>query len=148
MDLESLIGFQLFQGVGAGLMQPALIAILYGLFPPHRRGLAVALSMTAFGFGPTLGPIVAGYLIEYVSWRATFYVQMPIVITSFILTLTTVPNVIENRSRHIDVAGIITMSAFLISLLLALTQGRQEWDLTLYSWDCLPLARFPSFSFW
>ncbi|ETX00964.1 MAG: hypothetical protein ETSY2_38010, partial [Candidatus Entotheonella gemina] len=125
-NLESLIVFQLLQGIGAGLMQPTLIAILYGLFPPHRRGLAVALSMTAFGFGPTLGPIVAGYLIEYVSWRATFYVQMPIVIASFILTLMTVPNVIESRSRHIDVAGLITMSAFLISLLLALTQGRRE----------------------
>jgi EmrB/QacA subfamily drug resistance transporter len=125
-SLESLIIFQLLQGIGAGLMQPTLIAILYGLFPPHRRGLAVALSMTAFGFGPTLGPIVAGYLIEYVSWRATFYVQIPIVITSFILTLMTVSNVIESRSRHIDVAGLITMSAFLISLLLAMTQGRRE----------------------
>ena len=125
-SLESLIIFQLLQGVGAGLMQPTLIAILYGLFPPHRRGLAVALSMTAFGFGPTLGPIVAGYLIEFLSWRATFYVQMPIAIASVLLTLSTVPNVVESRSRHIDVAGLITMSAFLVSLLLALTQGRRE----------------------
>ena len=125
-SLESLIVFQLLQGVGAGLMQPTLIAILYGLFPPHRRGLAVALSMTAFGFGPTIGPIVAGYLIEYVSWRATFYVHAPIVVASFVFTFMTIPNVIESRSRHIDVGGLITMSAFLVSLLLALTQGRRE----------------------
>jgi MFS family permease len=63
-SLEALIGFQILQGIGAGLMQPTLIAILYSLFPIERRGLAVALSMTAFGFGPTIGPIVAGYLIE------------------------------------------------------------------------------------
>ena len=128
-NLESLIVFQIIQGVGAGLMQPTLIAILYGLFPFNRRGLAVALSMTAFGIGPTVGPIVAGYLIEHVSWRATFYIQMPVIMASFILTLMTLPNVIESQVRRIDFAGLITMSAFLVSLLLALTQGRkEEWN--------------------
>lgn len=125
-SLETLIGFQILQGIGAGLMQPTLIAILYGLFPIHRRGLAVALSMTAFGVGPTVGPIVAGYLIEHVGWRATFYVQIPIGLACFILTLMTMRNVVETRLKRIDVAGLITMSAFLISLLLALTQGRKE----------------------
>jgi EmrB/QacA subfamily drug resistance transporter len=125
-SLEVLVGFQILQGIGAGLMQPTLIAILYGLFPTHRRGLAVALSMTAFGVGPTIGPIVSGYLIEHVSWRATFYVQIPIILASFILTLMTMPNVIETRVRRIDFPGLITMSMFLISLLLALTQGRKE----------------------
>lgn len=125
-SLEALIGFQILQGIGAGLMQPTLIAILYGLFPIERRGLAVALSMTAFGFGPTIGPIVAGYLIEHVSWRATFYVQIPIILACFILTLTTLRNVIETRLQRIDFPGLITMSVFLITLLLALTQGRKE----------------------
>ncbi len=128
-SLEALIGFQILQGIGAGLMQPTLTAILYGLFPHHRRGLAVALSMTAFGFGPTIGPIVAGYLIEHVSWRATFYVQIPIGLASLVLTLMTLPNVIETQVRRIDFPGLITMSVFLVSLLLALTQGRkEEWN--------------------
>ncbi|MEE8304903.1 MAG: DHA2 family efflux MFS transporter permease subunit [Candidatus Tectomicrobia bacterium] len=131
-SLESLIGFQILQGIGAGLMQPTLIAILYGLFPMHRRGLAVALSMTAFGVGPTIGPILAGYLVEYVSWRATFYIQVPIILACFILTLMTMPNVIESRARRIDFPGLITMSVFLISFLLALTQGRQEEWTSLY----------------
>jgi DHA2 family multidrug resistance protein len=128
-SLESLIVFQIFQGIGAGLMQPTLTAILYGLFPPQRRGLAVALSMTAFGLGPTIGPIVAGYLVEYLSWRATFYMQIPIGLSSFFLTMATMRNVIESRSRSIDVPGLMTMSVFLVSLLLALTQGRkEEWN--------------------
>jgi EmrB/QacA subfamily drug resistance transporter len=125
-SLESLICFQILQGIGSGLMQPTLIAILYNLFPPHRRGLAVALSMTAFGFGPTFGPILSGYLVEHVSWRATFYIQVPIILTSFILTLTTMSNVVESRLRRIDFPGLISMGVFLISLLLALTQGRKE----------------------
>jgi EmrB/QacA subfamily drug resistance transporter len=125
-SLQTLIAFQILQGIGAGLMQPTLVAILYGLFPAQRRGLAVALSMTAFGLGPTIGPILAGYLVEHVSWRATFYVQIPILLASFFLTLITMPNVIESRERRIDFAGIITMSVFLVSLLLALTQGRKE----------------------
>lgn len=127
-SLETLIVFQILQGIGAGLMQPTLTAIVYSLFPPYRRGLAVALSMTAFGVGPTLGPIIAGYLVEHVSWRATFYVQVPIVLASFILTLLTMPNSIERRVRHIDIPGLLTMSVFLICLLLALTQGhKEEW---------------------
>lgn len=127
-NLEALITFQIVQGIGAGLMQPTLTAILYGLFPPARRGLAVALSMTAFGLGPTIGPILAGYLVEHVSWRATFYVQVPIALASFFLTLYTLSNVIERRGRRIDVPGLITMTVFLICLLLALTQGaKYEW---------------------
>jgi EmrB/QacA subfamily drug resistance transporter len=127
-SLEALISFQILQGIGAGLMQPTLVAILYGLFPPARRGLAVALSMTAFGLGPTIGPILAGYLVEHISWRATFYVQVPIVLASFLLTLMTMPNVIERRGRRIDVPGLLTMSVFLICLLLAFTHGhKEEW---------------------
>jgi EmrB/QacA subfamily drug resistance transporter len=127
-SLEALIVFQVVQGIGAGLMQPTLTAILYGLFPPNRRGLAVALTMTAFGVGPTVGPIIAGYLVEHISWRATFYVQVPIILASFVLTLTTMPNVIERRIRSIDFPGLITMTVFLVCLLLALTQGdKEEW---------------------
>ena len=127
-NLESLLVFQVLQGMGAGLMQPTLTAILYGLFPPSRRGLAVALSMTAFGFGPTLGSILAGYLIEHVSWRATFYIQTPFILASFVLTLLTMRNVIERRVQRIDFPGLITMSTFLICLLVALTQGHKaEW---------------------
>jgi DHA2 family multidrug resistance protein len=125
-SLESLIVFQIIQGIGAGLMQPTLTAILYGLFPPNRRGLAVALTMTAFGVGPIVGPILAGYLIEYISWRATFYVQVPIILASFILTLMTMPNVIERRVQRLDLPGLLAMTVFLVCLLLALTQGHQE----------------------
>jgi EmrB/QacA subfamily drug resistance transporter len=127
-SLEALIVFQIVQGIGAGLMQPTLTAILYGLFPPHRRGLAVALTMTAFGVGPTVGPIIAGYLVEHISWRATFYVQVPIIVACFVLTLMTMPNVIERRVRSIDFPGLVTMTIFLVALLLALTQGhKEEW---------------------
>jgi MFS transporter, DHA2 family, multidrug resistance protein len=127
-SLEALIVFQIVQGIGTGLMQPTLTAILYDLFPPQRRGLAVALSMTAFGLGPTIGPILAGYLVEYISWRATFYVQVPIIVASFVLTLMTMPNVIERRVRTIDFPGLTTMTVFLVCLLLALTQGhKEEW---------------------
>jgi DHA2 family multidrug resistance protein len=125
-SLEALIVFQIVQGIGAGLMQPTLTAILYGLFPSPRRGLAVALTMTAFGVGPTLGPIIAGYLVEHISWRMTFYVQVPIALASFVLTLMTMPNVIERRTRTIDLPGLIAMTIFLVSLLLALTQGHKE----------------------
>jgi EmrB/QacA subfamily drug resistance transporter len=127
-SLEALIVFQIVQGIGAGLMQPTLTAILYGLFPPQHRGLAVALTMTAFGVGPTLGPIIAGYMVEYLSWRATFYVQVPIIVASFVLTLMTTPNLIERRVRTIDLPGLSTMTVFLVCLLLALTQGhKEEW---------------------
>lgn len=146
-NLESLIVFQILQGIGAGLMQPTLTAILYGLFPTHRRGLAVGLSMAAFGLGPTIGPVLSGYLIEYVSWRATFYVQIPIGCTCIILTLSTMHNVIETRLQRIDVAGLITMSLFLISLFIAFNQGRREgWSspyiMSLFTLSVLSLILF------
>jgi DHA2 family multidrug resistance protein len=63
-SIESLIVFQTVSGLGIGLMQPLIAALLYQIFPPNQRGLALGLSMVGWSFGPAIGPIVGGYLIE------------------------------------------------------------------------------------
>ena len=77
-SIESLIAFQVLSGLGVGLMQPMITAIMYQLFPPSQRGLALGLSMVGWSVGPAIGPIVGGYLVEIFNWRAAFYAAIPL----------------------------------------------------------------------
>src|SRR5689334_23648041 len=68
-NLEQLIAFRFLQGVGGGMMTPVGTAMLSREFPGAERAKASALISVPVVFAPTLGPVLGGYLVEYVSWR-------------------------------------------------------------------------------
>jgi DHA2 family multidrug resistance protein len=128
-SIESLIVFQTVSGLGIGLMQPLIAALLYQIFPPNQRGLALGLSMVGWSFGPAIGPIVGGYLIEAFNWRAAFYVSVPLAVAGLVCTLIFLPVLPRPARRTMDQYGLLTMTVALTTLLMALTQGRREgWD--------------------
>ena len=69
----ALIFFRLVQGVGGGPLIPMAMVLLNEAFPPRERGLAMGLFGLAAAFGPAVGPVIGGYLTDYLSWRAVFY---------------------------------------------------------------------------
>jgi EmrB/QacA subfamily drug resistance transporter len=128
-SIESLIFFQIVSGLGVGLMQPLIAAIMYQIFPPNQRGLALGLSMVGWSFGPAIGPIVGGYLIEAFSWRAGFYVSLPLGIAGLVCAFIYLPGLPRPARKTMDQMGLLTMTVALVTLLMALTQGRREgWD--------------------
>lgn len=128
-SIESLIFFQIVSGLGVGLMQPLIAAIMYQIFPPNQRGLALGLSMVGWSFGPAIGPIVGGYLIEAFSWRAGFYVSLPLGIAGLVCAFIYLPGLPRPARKAMDQMGLLTMTVALVTLLMALTQGRREgWD--------------------
>ena len=137
-NIESLIVFQTVSGLGIGLMQPLIAALLYQIFPPNQRGLALGLSMVGWSFGPAIGPIAGGYLIEAFNWRAAFYVSVPLGVAGLVCTLLFLPRLPRPARRTMDLYGLLTMTVALTTLLMALTQGRREgWD---SSYICTLLA--------
>ena len=130
-SIESLIFFQIVSGLGVGLMQPLITVIMYQIFPPNQRGLALGLSMVGWSFGPAIGPILGGYLIEAFNWRAGFYVSVPLSLAGFLAALVYLPALPRPARKTMDQCGLLTMTIALVALLMALSQGRREgWDST------------------
>jgi DHA2 family multidrug resistance protein len=126
---SSLIAFRILQGLGGGPIPPMTMMFLSHVFPAEQRGMAMGL----FGMGQTAGPIagtvIGGYLTEYLSWRMVFFLNVAPGVVCIVLVLLILPNVREEVQQALDLAGLLTMGVFLVSLLVALSRGQREgWD--------------------
>jgi MFS transporter, DHA2 family, multidrug resistance protein len=123
----SLIFFRFMQGLGAGAIAPTAMAIIFQVFPPQQRGLAMGIYSLGWTFGPILGPTLGGYLTDTLSWRAIFYINIPLGILGVALGATVMAaDLSGRRARRLDLLGLVTMAAGVVALLLALSQGNRE----------------------
>ncbi len=126
---DSLVLFRVLQGIGAGVLLPVSMAIMYEAFPIQQRGFAMGLYGVGVTIGPAIGPALGGYLTERLSWRWVFYVNIPFGIIGLFLVLLVLRELRPRQVRPFDFLGFLTMSGFLVSLLLALSKGQREgWD--------------------
>ena len=107
--------------------------------PPHpvdhvsdlsgrKRGLAMGVNSLGFSFGPMVGPSLAA-ICWNASWRTVFYINVPVGLIGLLLAYLVLPYPRRQESRRLDVLGLLSMAMFLVTFLLAMTQGREEgWD--------------------
>lgn len=116
-----IIGFRVVQGFGAALLFPAALAIVVAAFPIERRGRAVAIFFGVAGGLTAVGPFAGGYLVEW-TWRAIFWVNVPIAIIGLILTAMARP---ENtrRKESIDWIGALLLAAGIGLTIIGLQQA-------------------------
>jgi EmrB/QacA subfamily drug resistance transporter len=103
-----MIVFRIIQGAGAALMFPAALAIVLDAFPVRERGRALAIFFAVAGGLTSIGPIAGGYLTEW-TWRAIFWVNIPVAIIALILTAKAKPD----DTRHpapLDYRGTVLIS--------------------------------------
>ena len=125
----SLIFFRVVQGIGSGPITPMAMVLLSTTFPPQQRGLAMGLYGLGVAFGPAIGPVLGGYVTEHLNWRMVFYLNVPAGVLCMVLVALVIPNTREAVRRSLDVAGLVTMAVFLVSFLIALSQGQRiGWD--------------------
>jgi len=77
-DMTQLIAFRAFQGIGGGILTGTAFAVIADLFSPAERAKYTGMVAAMFGLASIVGPLVGGYLTDSVSWRAIFYVNLPI----------------------------------------------------------------------
>jgi EmrB/QacA subfamily drug resistance transporter len=121
-----LIGFRVLQAVGAVMILALGAAILVEAFPPTERGKALGWIGTAVSFGIVSGPVIGGLLISSFSWRAIFWVNIPVGIIGTYLALRHVPNTRPVGRQKFDIVGAALLSIALFSLSLALTLGQER----------------------
>ena len=125
-----LVFYRVIQGIGGGALQPTAQAILFETFPAERRGAAMAIFGMGAMVGPAIGPTLGGWIVDNASWPLIFYINIPIGIVAFLMTLAFIPNpkFIEKAKGGIDFIGLGLLTAGLASLQFVLEQGeRDDW---------------------
>src|SRR5262245_35192764 len=125
-DVYSLIAFRVVQSIGSGPLFPLTQSIMFQTFPEEKRGLAMGINSLGFSFGPMVGPVLGGYLLEHADWRTVFYINVPVGIVALILAYLVLPAPQRRELRSLDLLGMLSMAIFLVTFLLAITQGRDE----------------------
>jgi EmrB/QacA subfamily drug resistance transporter len=123
-DTTSLVVSRVVQGVGAALMMPATLSIVTDAFPPEERGKAMGTWAGVSALALAVGPVLGGFLTEHVSWRAIFYLNIPVAIGAVAAALFAVR---ESRDtsvgREVDYLGVVALTGALTALVLALVEG-------------------------
>jgi len=127
-NVWQLVFYRVLQGFGGGALQPTAQAILFETFPPNRRGAAMAFFGIGVMAGPALGPIIGGYIVDNATWPLIFFINLPIGIVAFLMTLANVPDAqhLEKPKTGLDVFGLILLTVGLGSLQYVLERGQHD----------------------
>ncbi len=120
--MNQLILFRGLQGIGAGIIIGLIFTIVGDIFAPAERGRYQGFFSGVWGLASIFGPTLGGWLTDHISWRATFYVNLPVGIIAIAAMYTQFPNIRpKGVRRRLDWAGVFTLIGCIGPLLLALT---------------------------
>jgi EmrB/QacA subfamily drug resistance transporter len=125
-DTTMLIGSRAVQGIGAALMMPATLSIITHAFPAEERGKAIGTWAGVSALALSIGPVVGGFLTEYVSWRAIFFINLPVAVGAVAATLFAVRESRDDSvGRTVDYPGVVALTTGLTAIVLALIEGNK-----------------------
>ncbi len=102
---EMLVVARAVQGVGGALLVPGSLAIISASFDGEERGKAIGTWAGLSGVTTALGPILGGFLVENVSWRAAFLINVPLAIVVLLIAFRHVPESRDPDARKLDIPG-------------------------------------------
>jgi len=119
-----LIAGRAVQGVGAAFMMPGTLSIIANAFPAHERGQAIGTWAGVSALALAVGPVLGGFLTESVSWRAIFFLNLPVAAGAVVVTLFAARESRDETVEHsIDLGGIATLTLGLAAIVLALVES-------------------------
>ena len=130
-SMPQLIALRTLQGIGGGVLSASVFAVMGQLLAPADRARLSGVITGVFSLAGVVGPIVGGFLTDFFSWRAVFYVNLPFALLALIVIWRFFPDIrYATKRRPIDVAGAVSSVVGIVLLLLALSWGGRE-----YAWD-------------
>ncbi len=123
-NIEALIAARFLQAIGGSMLNPVALSIISQVFTGRvERARALGFWGAVVGISMALGPTVGGLLIEAISWRAVFWINLPICAAAVVLTAIFVPESKSATMRNIDPVGQALAVAFLFGVVFALIEG-------------------------
>jgi len=125
---EQLIFFRVVQGLGGGMVMPIAFAMTYRISPPESVGKIMGIMGVPVLLAPALGPVVSGYLVDYVSWQWIFLINIPVGIAGVIMSVLWLPNLPKKESAPLDYAGIALAPFAFGGLSYGLSEAGEGWS--------------------
>ncbi len=123
-SISELIFFRILQGVGAAAGQSISAAMIALYLPENKRGWAFGILMTLISLGIAGGPVLGGYITEYLGWHWIFFINVPMGIFGICLALRYLPvDSIKPKKMTFDTVGAVLILIALTTLLFPLNQG-------------------------
>lgn len=119
---HSLIVFRVLQGLGGGMIMPAGMTILTQAAGPQRMGRVMSVVGAPMLLGPILGPVLGGWLVDDVSWRWIFYVNIPIGAVALVLASRILKPDRPQPHHRLDLLGLLLLSPGLAALVYGLAE--------------------------
>lgn len=140
-SIEMLIVFRFIQGFGAGAVMPIASTIVGDMYTKEERAKIQGYLSSVWGISAILGPAIGGLLVQYVSWRFVFWVNIPLGILAIIGLLLYLHEGIEKKKHSIDYAGAGLLFVSVSSLMYVLVEGGVRFE-----WTSMPIISLVSIS--
>ncbi len=126
MNPEQLIVARAIQGVGGALLVPGSLAIISASFEGEARGKAIGTWSGFSGITAALGPVLGGYLVENVSWRAAFLINVPLAVAVLAIVARHVPESRDPDARRLDIPGAVLATLGLGGVVFGLIESQSN----------------------
>jgi EmrB/QacA subfamily drug resistance transporter len=146
-SIDELILARAFQGIGGALLVPGSLAILGASFQKERRGKAIGIWSGYTAIAGALGPVLGGWLIDHLSWRWAFLVNIPLAITVLAITHWRVGESRDPAAPALDWTGAALATAGIGALVFGLIEAAQRgwtdpWIVAAFALSAMTLVAF------
>ena len=127
-SLAQIVVFRLLQGTFGAALVPLSQSIMLDIYPPEKRGMAMAIWGVGVMLGPILGPTVGGYLTDLYNWRWVFYVNLPVGMAAVTGLVIFMPGEASRGGMRFDWTGFAVLALGIGAFQLMLDRGHgQDW---------------------
>lgn len=125
-NLDTLIAFRVLQAIPGGVMPVVAMTLVYRIVPRDKLGVAMGIFGLGVVFAPAAGPVLGGYLVQYVDWRLVFLINVPIGVLGALAAQWILPKLPGRPGRRFDLPGFLCIGPGLFAILLAAEKG-SDW---------------------
>ncbi|WP_339145646.1 MULTISPECIES: MDR family MFS transporter [unclassified Sutcliffiella] len=129
-SIEMLIVFRFIQGFGAGAVMPIASTIVGDMYTKEERAKIQGYLSSVWGISAILGPAIGGLLVQFVSWRFVFWVNIPLGILAIVGLYLFLHEGVEKKKHSIDYAGAGLLFLSVSSFMLVMVEGGVRWAWT------------------